>query len=109
MNKSRATKVLESLKKLKIYSSLNTDFLIQVKKVCDKGFSKVSVEFKNDKKLLNQVKGDIANLIKYASNLEKTSKSSKEYIGSKDQFEYNKLKSALSKLNSEFSKLPEIK
>lgn len=105
----KAKKILEAFSKRSLNCSLDSNFVKTVKSVCEEGISAVSGEFSGDKKFIKQVEKDVMDLISYATTLEKMSKNSVEYIGSTAQFNYNKIKSALSKLNSKFLDLPNIK
>ena len=106
---TRVGKILESLRKRNLNCSLEKDFVKKVKSVASAGVSVVSDEFKDNKNFIKQVEKDVMDLISYAAELEKMAKNSVEYIGSDAQFNYNKLKSALSKLHSKFLDLPDIK
>lgn len=106
---TKVGKILESLSKRNLNCSLDKDFLKKVKSVGTDGIQAVSNEFADNKKFIKQVEKDVMDLISYAAELEKMAKKSVEYIGSDAQFNYNKLKSALSKLHSKFLDLPNIK
>lgn len=106
---TKVGKILESLSKRNLNCSLDKDFVKKVKSVGTNGIQAVSNEFAGNKKFIKQVEKDVMDLISYAAELEKMAKKSIEYIGSDAQFEYNKLKSALSKLHSAFLDLPDIK
>ena len=88
---------------------MNNTFLAKARSVGTEGVLAVYEEFPNNKKFTKQVEQDVMDLVSYAAELEKMAKKSIEYIGSDAQFNYNKLKSALSKLHSKFLDLPDIK
>lgn len=88
---------------------MENDFLAKARSIGTVGVLAVYEEFPNDKKFTKQVEQDVMDLVSYAAELDKMAKKSIEYIGSDAQFEYNKLKSALSKLHSTFLDLPNIK
>ena len=106
---TKAGKILESLSKRNLNCSLEKDFVKKVKSVGTEGIQAVSNEFAGNKKFIKQVEKDVMDLVSYAAEMEKLAKKSVEYIGSDAQLNYNKLKSALSKLHSKFLDLPDIK